>query len=84
MFVKVEYQLNCVGELLYSSSAVSDHTFSVDAKHHFQKMKGFGGAFTDAAGINIASLSSGAQDRLLRSYFSQQGELIVENVGKVC
>lgn len=29
-------------------------------------MHGFGGAFTDSAGINILSLSKGAQDNLLR------------------
>ena len=33
----------------------------------------FGGAFTDAAGINIAHLSSEAQESLIRAYYSDQG-----------
>lgn len=39
----------------------------------YQKIKGFGGAMTDAAAINILSLSAGAQDQLLRQYFSPEG-----------
>uniref|UniRef100_H2YMC4 Glucosylceramidase n=1 Tax=Ciona savignyi TaxID=51511 RepID=H2YMC4_CIOSA len=34
-----------------------------------------GGAFTDSAGINIASLSNQVQDHLLRSYFSDEEKL---------
>lgn len=39
----------------------------------YQKIRGFGGAMTDAAAINILSLSTGAQDQLLRQYFSPEG-----------
>ncbi|GAB6031326.1 hypothetical protein CHUAL_009113 [Chamberlinius hualienensis] len=39
----------------------------------FQTLFGFGGAFTDSAGININSLSAGAKDKLLRAYFSGSG-----------
>ncbi|KAM9852207.1 lysosomal acid glucosylceramidase [Aulostomus maculatus] len=39
----------------------------------YQKIRGFGGAMTDAAAINIMSLSVGAQDQLLREYFSSEG-----------
>ncbi|XP_037130368.1 lysosomal acid glucosylceramidase [Syngnathus acus] len=39
----------------------------------YQKIKGFGGAMTDAAALNILSLSAGAQDQLLRQYFSEEG-----------
>lgn len=39
----------------------------------YQSIIGFGGAFTDAAGINIASLSPSAQDNLINSYFSPDG-----------
>ncbi|XP_077383290.1 lysosomal acid glucosylceramidase [Festucalex cinctus] len=39
----------------------------------YQKMRGFGGAMTDAAAINILSLSAEAQDQLLRQYFSKEG-----------
>nr|CAD7429896.1 unnamed protein product [Timema monikensis] len=38
-----------------------------------QEIYGFGGAMTDASGINIASLSVNAQDNLLKSYFAPTG-----------
>lgn len=41
----------------------------------YQKIRGFGGAMTDAAAINILSLSAGAQEQLLRQYFSSEGTL---------
>jgi glucosylceramidase len=34
---------------------------------------GWGGAFTDAAGINIDSLNEQLQEKLLRSYFADDG-----------
>lgn len=40
--------------------------FKINTSKTYQKIKGFGGAFTDAAGINILSLSKGAQNNLLR------------------
>uniref|UniRef100_A0A3Q2PZK6 Glucosylceramidase n=1 Tax=Fundulus heteroclitus TaxID=8078 RepID=A0A3Q2PZK6_FUNHE len=39
----------------------------------YQRIRGFGGAMTDAAAINILSLSAGAQEQLLRQYFSEEG-----------
>lgn len=39
----------------------------------FQSIIGFGGAFTDAAGINIQSLSASTQRNLLASYYSTEG-----------
>ncbi|KAK7486771.1 hypothetical protein BaRGS_00021918 [Batillaria attramentaria] len=46
-----------------------------------QSIIGFGGAFTDSAGINIASLPQAAQDKLIRSYFAPEG--IEYNIGRV-
>lgn len=40
-----------------------------------QSIIGFGGAFTDSAGINIASLPQAARDKLIRSYFAPEGEI---------
>lgn len=40
-------------------------------------MKGFGGSVTDSAAINIQSLSKDAQNHLLRSYFSEEGEMLL-------
>ncbi|CAG6015364.1 unnamed protein product [Menidia menidia] len=39
----------------------------------YQRIRGFGGAMTDAAAMNILSLSQGAQEQLLRQYFSEEG-----------
>ncbi|XP_046403394.1 lysosomal acid glucosylceramidase isoform X2 [Ischnura elegans] len=46
---------------------------AVDRKCAYQTILGFGGAFTDSAGINIMSLSDSVQNLLIRSYFSQDG-----------
>ena len=46
-----------------------------------QTILGFGGAFTDAATINIKSLSKDTQTNLLNSYFSPQG--IEYNIGRI-
>uniref|UniRef100_A0A674CYH6 Glucosylceramidase n=1 Tax=Salmo trutta TaxID=8032 RepID=A0A674CYH6_SALTR len=39
----------------------------------YQRIRGFGGAMTDSAAINILSLSPRTQEQLLRQYFSAQG-----------
>lgn len=41
-------------------------TIIIDSKKKYQKIIGFGGAFTDATGINIAKLSRATQDQLIR------------------
>lgn len=38
-----------------------------------QRIIGFGGAFTDSAAMQILSLPQAAQDKLLESYFSDEG-----------
>ncbi|XP_078314171.1 lysosomal acid glucosylceramidase-like [Crassostrea virginica] len=45
----------------------------VNVNATFQSIIGFGGAFTDAAGINIQSLSANTQRNLLASYYSTEG-----------
>jgi len=47
----------------------------------YQQLFGFGGAFTDAAGINIAKLSEAAQENLVRSYYSDAGSEY--NIGRI-
>ncbi|XP_050422662.1 lysosomal acid glucosylceramidase [Adelges cooleyi] len=54
---------------------------TVDEQTTYQTIEGFGAAFTDAAGINIKSLSEGTQQNLLKSYFSDTG--IKYNIGRV-
>lgn len=65
--VKIPYQINPL-----ASTSIK---ITIDESQKFQTIIGFGGAFTDAAGINIARLSSGAQENLIRSYFGTEGKL---------
>ena len=46
---------------------------TIDFQNQLQTMLGFGGAFTDATGINVVSLSEASQDTLIRSYFAPEG-----------
>lgn len=52
---------------------VSDITITIDSSVKYQIMNGIGGSFSDAFGINLRNLSSGARENLLRSYFSNEG-----------
>ena len=52
--------------------------FEVKKNSSRQTIFGFGGAFTDAAGINIHKLPIGAQINLLKSYFSNKGQFIYD------
>ena len=59
----------------------SETNFSVIGNKTYQEIIGFGGAFTDAATINIKSLSSRTQQNLINSYFSSSG--IEYNMGRI-
>ncbi|XP_065210050.1 lysosomal acid glucosylceramidase-like isoform X2 [Planococcus citri] len=48
-------------------------TLRVNRNQTYQEFIGFGAAFTDSSGYNILSLSPAAQDLLLKSYFSSDG-----------
>ena len=41
----------------------------INAKKKYQSVIGFGGAFTDSAGLNVKKLSQASQDNLLRLNF---------------
>ena len=56
--------------LLFCCSVV----VQVDTNTSYQRLFGFGGAFTDAAAINIASLSSAAAAYVTDSYYGPQGQ----------
>lgn len=53
----------------------------VNSSEMYQFILGFGGAFTDAAGINIKSLSIKLQEKVLLSYFSEKG--LSYNMGRI-
>ncbi|CAG0890294.1 unnamed protein product [Darwinula stevensoni] len=53
----------------------------VNRQEEYQSLLGFGGAFTDAAGLNIKSLEPAAQELIIRSYFAPEG--IRYNIGRI-
>ncbi|XP_078050529.1 putative glucosylceramidase 3 isoform X2 [Augochlora pura] len=48
-------------------------TFNLDRTKKYQQILGFGGAFTDASGIHIASMSNATQQQILKAYFGKGG-----------
>ncbi|XP_042883603.1 lysosomal acid glucosylceramidase-like [Penaeus japonicus] len=70
-------------ETLVMEDAPAADSVVVRMNHNqeFQTMMGFGGAFTDSTGLNIVKLSEGAQDKVLRAYFSPEG--IEYTVGRI-
>ncbi|OXA58161.1 lysosomal acid glucosylceramidase isoform X2 [Folsomia candida] len=65
----------------YHSASPYKIKITVDTSKTRQTVLGFGGAFTDAAGINIASLSEPLQKQLLSSYFGPDG--IGYSIGRI-
>ena len=56
-----------------NSTSTVGVTISLDRDTKYQTILGFGGAFTDAAGINIAHLSNKTQETLVKAYYGEQG-----------
>jgi glucosylceramidase len=57
----------------FEQSDAPDNQIRIDPAQKFQTILGWGGAFTDATGINIESLDEQLQETLLRSYFADDG-----------
>ena len=63
-------------KLTNSNKIISlNDTKTITVQHNvtFQKIIGFGGAFTDAAGINIADLPEQMSKRIIQDYYSPSG-----------
>jgi len=52
------------------TAAASEEVIQIDTSTQFQAILGFGGAFTEAAAINFASLSPSDQEEVLNAYFA--------------
>ncbi|CAG2172770.1 unnamed protein product, partial [Oppiella nova] len=77
-FVKTELKFGDNSEF----NANKSQTITVDkSKGVYQKIVGFGGAFTDAAGLNIKTLPEKLQNRIISDYFSKSG--IEYNLGRI-
>ncbi|XP_071867112.1 lysosomal acid glucosylceramidase-like isoform X1 [Bombus fervidus] len=51
----------------------ADTILHIDTSKKYQTILGFGGAFTDSAGMNIKNLSEATQDQLIRAYYGSGG-----------
>ncbi|CAI2352067.1 unnamed protein product [Caenorhabditis sp. 36 PRJEB53466] len=56
-------------------------TITVDTSERFQTIIGFGGAFTDSAGDQLAAVTDRLADRILNAYFGADG--LEYNIGRV-
>ncbi|TYZ54498.1 hypothetical protein PybrP1_008785 [[Pythium] brassicae (nom. inval.)] len=54
-------------------SSVQDIEFTLNMSLSYQQIIGFGGAFTDAAAINVYKLTPALQQRVLDAYYSPTG-----------
>ncbi|CAB3405810.1 unnamed protein product [Caenorhabditis bovis] len=68
-------------KVLSGSKSDENVTISVNSGEKYQEIYGFGGAFTDATGINLASLDRNIADKILEAYFTQEG--LEYNIGRV-
>ncbi|KAL1502271.1 hypothetical protein ABEB36_007437 [Hypothenemus hampei] len=65
----------------FSVNSFSEVTVTININNTHQRIFGFGGAFTDATGINIKRLPEKAQELLLEAYFGENG--IQYSIGRV-
>ncbi len=61
---------------------MSDFTLNINKEKKFQKVLGFGGAFTEAAALTFSKLSKVNQKRIIKAYFDQS-EGLRYNLGRV-
>lgn len=61
------------GEFSSSQQNCGFLTLTIDSTKKYQKILGFGGAFTDSSGIHISELSNSTQDQLLNAYYGPNG-----------
>ncbi|XP_030765313.1 lysosomal acid glucosylceramidase-like isoform X2 [Sitophilus oryzae] len=56
-----------------NKASYSDIVINVNASVEYQAIHGYGGAFTDATGINLASLDGKVAEQIMKSYFGIEG-----------
>lgn len=69
------------GQIIKNNQPESPYRITLNRTAVYQTILGFGGAFTDAAGINLKNLPEAAQEKLLQAYFSLDGAEY--NLGRV-
>jgi glucosylceramidase len=70
--------------LTYEISSVQDYktVITVDSGMSFQKILGFGGAFTEAAAVTLSKINGQLREEVLRMYFDPEDGLAY-NLGRV-
>lgn len=73
------YQTSKAGDrLAYSTAPIqsghgADADLVIDTTTRYQKIIGFGGAFTDSAAINVGLMDAAVQQQIVNAYFSETG-----------
>ncbi|GAB9465427.1 putative glycosyl hydrolase family 30 protein [Globisporangium polare] len=60
-------------KLAFVDGAATDADLTIDATTKYQKIIGFGGAFTDAAAINLYKVTPDLQQKILDAYYAESG-----------
>lgn len=68
-------------KLVFVDGAAADADLTIDATTKYQKIIGFGGAFTDAAAINLYKVNANLQQKILDAYYSESG--IQYTIGRI-
>ena len=58
--------------ILLEGSSQNEKVLEIDQQTKFQKIMGFGGAFTEAAAYTLAQISSEQRAEIIKSYFDQE------------
>ncbi|TYZ63073.1 hypothetical protein PybrP1_001962, partial [[Pythium] brassicae (nom. inval.)] len=60
-------------KLTFVDGAADEADITIDATTKYQKIIGFGGAFTDATAINLYKMPPDLQQKILDAYYSEEG-----------
>ncbi|XP_037509141.1 lysosomal acid glucosylceramidase-like [Rhipicephalus sanguineus] len=69
------------GETTDVADGEESEVLLINSSRTYQRVLGFGGAFTDSVGINLNSLPTNMRDYILKSYYSKEG--IEYNMGRI-
>src|SRR5699024_6178634 len=56
-----------------NETSAAHFSITINRTVRYQKILGFGGAFTDSMGVNLVALPAELQERLIRDYFANDG-----------
>jgi hypothetical protein len=71
-FGNIQCDQNTVGYACANAASPSA-SIEIQSSRKFQKILGFGGAFTEASAVNFYKLPSAAQEKVLQMYFGSDG-----------